>query len=301
MITLGDSLKNIFQDAISCQEPSGLVMEFNVYRTDPRFRYFAFVEAADDAKFYSNSNVDRLKNSYCKFISAGQNVSDLYKGKKAVLDALKRISEDKVLSPEVKKCMFIVDRDYDDSLKHTGVKLSAEQRHNIKITQGYSFENYYFQKQNIDTIFSYLKYSEDKQQKILGEMQSFFLQYTDYFAAKGIVSMNYEFTRNSLPVIPEHEQIFKYDFKNGVLVDEKKYKKAKNILLSYLQKNTLLWKEYGKLRARLAADPLCYLRGHDVYNYFYNYLQYQGEDVVKSDLLKLCKKMNVQLENVVLR
>lgn len=33
MITLGDSLKNIFQDAISCQEPSGLVMEFNVYRT----------------------------------------------------------------------------------------------------------------------------------------------------------------------------------------------------------------------------------------------------------------------------
>ena len=56
MITLGDSLKNIFQDAISCQEPSGLVMEFNVYRTDPRFRYFAFVEAADDAKFYSNSN-----------------------------------------------------------------------------------------------------------------------------------------------------------------------------------------------------------------------------------------------------
>ena len=274
MITLGDSLKNIFQDAISCQEPSGLVMEFNVYRTDPRFRYFAFVEAADDAKFYSNSNVDRLKNSYCKFISAGQNVSDLYKGKKAVLDALKRISEDKVLSPEVKKCMFIVDRDYDDSLKHTGVKLSAEQRHNIKITQGYSFENYYFQKQNIDTI---------------------------YFAAKGIVSMNYEFTRNSLPVIPEHEQIFKYDFKNGVLVDEKKYKKAKNILLSYLQKNTLLWKEYGKLRARLAADPLCYLRGHDVYNYFYNYLQYQGEDVVKSDLLKLCKKMNVQLENVVLK
>ena len=61
-------------------------------------------------RFYSNSNVDRLKNSYCKFISAGQNVSDLYKGKKAVLDALKRISEDKVLSPEVKKCMFIVDR-----------------------------------------------------------------------------------------------------------------------------------------------------------------------------------------------
>ncbi|MFR5151190.1 MAG: hypothetical protein ACLTER_18055 [Ruminococcus sp.] len=58
-------------------------------------------------------------------------------------------------------------------------------------------------------------------------MQSFFLQYIDYFAAKGIVSMNYEFTRNSLPVIPEHEQIFKYDFKNGVLVDEKKYKKAK--------------------------------------------------------------------------
>lgn len=71
--------------------------------------------------------------------------------------------------------------------------------------------------------------------------------------------------------------------------------------MSYLQKNTLLWKEYGKLRARLAADPLCYLRGHDVYNYFYNYLQYQGEDVVKSDLLKLCKKMNVQLENVVLK
>lgn len=42
MITLGDSLKNIFQDAISCQEPSGLVMEFNVYRTDPRFQLFCF-------------------------------------------------------------------------------------------------------------------------------------------------------------------------------------------------------------------------------------------------------------------
>lgn len=299
MITLGDSLKNIFQDAINCQEPSGLVMEFNVYRTDPRFHYFAFVEAKDDAKFYSNSNVDRLKKSYCKFISAGQKESDSYKGKKAVLDALKKISEDKVLSPEIKKCMFIVDRDYDDSLKHTGIKLSAEQRRNIRITQGYSFENYYFQQQNIETIFSYLRYPEDKKQKVLEEMQSFFLRYIDYFAAKGVVSMNFELVRNSLPMIPEHEQIFTYDFRNGVLVDEKKYKKAINVLLPFLQKNTVLWKEYSKLRARLVTDPLCYLRGHDVYNYFYNYLQYKGEDVVKSDLLKLCKRMDIQLVNVV--
>ena len=126
----------------------GPVMKFNFQRKKSRFDHFIFVEGFTDRHFYINTSDDRLsKNAYYLYREFEEGaVDDDFFGKESVLYSLRLISQDKDLSKDLDKCIFIIDRDFDYFGENDLIPESKKVENVLFKTQGHSVENYLFAK-----------------------------------------------------------------------------------------------------------------------------------------------------------
>ena len=117
----------------------GITMKFNTVRVYPRYKHFIFVEGSSDKRFYGLTNNRELSEKACYLYA---DFTDEEKGKEAVSRAYKEICRDSNLSKKKKKCIFIVDRDWDEKPGSP-----------FRVTLGHSMENYFLTTENLKIIF----------------------------------------------------------------------------------------------------------------------------------------------------
>ncbi len=273
-----DNFQNYFQLARKAEPPFGMVMKFSHQRTRNDINKFVFVEGASDKWFYSNTNHHMLREK-CSYIyrnSFDEDASyyDDYRGKESVIYTYKIIRESEDLKDELNRCIFIIDRDYDNNISSKNTVLTKQDKDMFVLTYGHSMENYFLERCNVNTIFFKLGLT----QHIADDFWIMFKQFAEdsstFFALKGAISMAYN---KHIPFnytkVHNNEDIFTFDFSsNKELIYNKKYMEEE---IQYMRKginnSKPLLEYYDTLYKKILENPR-FLRGHEVYRLLKTYL-----------------------------
>lgn len=134
-----------------------------------RFKHFVFVEGFDDKTFYSVVLKKKIPAKFpadiCYIISGGKaNVLGIYEY------LFENVSNKKLLNNHY----FIVDKDYDTNIDFT------KKYKRVSLTLHYSFENYFFEYENLICILKELKVSEKQITLFLNLLKEYLDNIIDY-------------------------------------------------------------------------------------------------------------------------
>ena len=235
---------------------------------------FVFVEGSTDERFYSATNISRLKEGNAKYFFTTQRDYEVDEekivGKEAVLCMLKKIASESQFSTYYPRCIFIVDRDYEkDGIGNKGDFLSQEEKGKIGVTLGYSFENYFFLEKNLITLLKVITGSEEEYEKLNAKIMTFVSETEKYFSAKYTISkyyqsMGYRCVHNDSAIFGDCSTI------SGGYDKEKLNQEYQN-MIKYIDSNRLFQDEYKKYKKLFQKDPMLFARGHNIWNFIVKY------------------------------
>lgn len=296
------AFKEIIIDNITCEKPIGMTIRYNTRRVDKRIKHFVFVEGRDDKLFYSCTEDEKLANSAVYFYSVRSDYregDEKIVGKSSVLYCFKHIKNNKTLCNGIDKCVFIVDKDYDPSLQFTSYHLTEEDKHYIRRTEGYSFENYFILQENLQLIFGSMYLTDEAVNEFQTALKKMWKSLWSYYAAKAAITLN--FYNKSVPRYSAQykpKDIFVFD--GDVTVDLEKKRKETQRMLDHINTIPELQETYKDLKKRLKDSPYQYMRGHDVYDYLLYYLKVKHGVLICSlqdmdDYPRIVSKMTVNM------
>ena len=268
------AFKEIIIDNITCEKPIGMTIRYNTRRVDKRIKHFVFVEGRDDKLFYSCTEDEDLTNAAAYFYSVRSDYregDEKIVGKSSVLYCYKHIKNNRTLCNGIEKCVFIVDKDYDPSLQFTSYNLTEEDKHFIRRTEGYSFENYFILRENLQLLFRSMHLPDEAVDEFQAALNKMWKALWSYYAAKGAITLN--FYNNT----PQYSSKYKpreiFVFSGNIEVDLEKKRAETQRMIDHINTSSELQETYKSLKKALKISPYQYMRGHDVYDYLLYYLQ----------------------------
>lgn len=299
-------IRDAFHDEFLRHPRTGLIQEFAADNTKDAYTKWVFVEGGSDVPFYANPNNSEFLTStkFYRNCNVDKNSNDNEQieagGKEAVINAAKSICADAALRRYFANCFFIIDRDYNignDAL------ISEDIKQQVYITQGHSAENYCMTEDNIRRIFAYVGMQPDEIQEFYNSLDAFLRRYMNYFALKATIAISYStlLHRRNCPK-EKISAVFLYDFTNNKLVDTTKMHSEMTRMNACVAENHLT-ELYQKIlnnigpRQRHESDELrqsrrMYLRGHNVFDYLFYYIENRarqtGKHIDRNTMAKMC-------------
>ena len=248
---------------------AAIVQRMAVLRSDKRIDYFCVVEGKSDKLFYQHALNIKLRTSGVKYLYKENNG-----GKFEVVKSYKIFK--KLFPREMRKCIFIVDHDY-DGLNLTKYKLERPDLEHITVLPCYSFENYFLMGNNVSIIFSCL------QMDLGGAMpayertwREFTRHIVDYCALKmTTVLKGMMYTRRY-----RDEEMFRYE--HGEYINEKKLHKEMENLRAELRNEKDADAMIAKCRATLLKNPH-YMKGKILFAFLCNYMDAKHDIDITAD------------------
>ena len=296
------TFKEIIIDNITCEKPIGMTIRYNTQRVDKRIKHFVFVEGRDDKLFYSCTEEEELANAAAYFYSVRSDYregDEKIVGKSSVLYCFKHIKNNKTLCNGIGKCVFIVDKDYDPLLQYTPYHFTEEERHYIRRTEGYSFENFYILQENLQLLFRSMHLTDEAVNEFQTELKKMWKSLWTYYAAKAAITLNY-YNKS----VPGYSSKYKpkdiFIFDGDVAVDLEKKRLETQRMIDHINTNSELQEAYKGFKKQLKESPYQYMRGHDVYDYLLYYLRMNHGVLLRSlqdmdDYSKNVAKMTVNM------
>lgn len=260
---MNNEFYNSFINARNNEPNSKMLIEFNLKRDYlNEDNYISFIEGPDDKKFYRFIKNHEIINKIDKdnYIYSNNDLKEI-NGKKGVITMYKYI--DSNFPSYLDKCIFLVDHDYNGLEGYNLVKDSG-----ITTTKGYAIENYFFTKDNIQKIFNYLKL-DDYYLEFDKKLKMFLYDILEFTRLKSTITNN-RFIR--VKNIYSNKEIFKFDFKNNNYFDKNIMYQENQNMLNEIKKNNRAFEYYKTKSYSFTNNPL-WARGHDIYNFLYEYLK----------------------------
>ena len=288
-----NSFANSFQNAIYNPLPVAIVMRFNTLRVDPAVRRFIFVEGSSDERFYSKVQNPILQEK-TKYIF--QDYAEENGGKESVFFAYNKIKTDENLKPDFYKCIYIVDRDWDSSLKSINHWVTRKDEKYITITKGHSMECYFLEDENVKAIFS--QYGIDESyEDFFGVYKDFIGKTAEYWALKAVVQFAFKSEiRCKYKKQYDFSSIFRFDFSNKQYMDIEKLVSEVNLMKEAIKDNEQLTRYFDVWKNKIINEPHL-IRGHNLFDFLLAYLNYKlDETVSEKELYKLVPSFVVDLD-----
>lgn len=281
-MSLMSNFYNEFNNARKNQPNSKMLMEFNQKREYiEEGHHVSFVEGPDDKRFYRFINgYPELHNVHkSDYIYSNNNSSEAH-GKSGVLLMYNYISNK--FSKYLDKCIFIVDHDYNGLV---GYGVSNEK--GITITKSYSFENYFIEDNNLEKIFKYFNISNDLDNfKVL--LKRYITEIADFIRLKSTLTNNKQV---HVTGVFSNNEIFKFNFLGPKLYNNDYMEKEMTNIFNAIKKDSKAY-DFYLLNAKEFMHNPRWVRGHDIYNFLYEYLKQKhnkdlNTDMNYSDVVKL--------------
>lgn len=284
------NFRDCFEQEIKIETDFGPIMRFSFLRTKKDIDYFVFVEGSSDENFYKHSNIAYLNGNTAYFYrtTADYHTEIKYKGKESVYYALKCISEDIRLSNTLEKCVFITDRDFEETVDEKLISKSSRAMLYMYQTAGHSVESYLFDDENLNLIFNYFTVDEND---FLKKFEVFATTMQPFYALRCAIT---SIKKNEFGSNKDKGKRLSYKKKHGDLehavfcnFDFKKedYWVGKKDVLNEIRamEQALRGYPFAMLFVQSNEERIkqhkMYLRGHDVFEFIYQYLlQLHGVD-----------------------
>ncbi len=299
-----NNFKERFLSEIDMPDNFSMVMKYNQYRNDDRYNSIVFVEGYSDKVFYENTKYECLNSNVQYIFKSNKNEDSInLVGKEAVIYVYDRIKRNDTLVFDLYKCIFIVDRDFDEILCSKYIKLKESDRKLFTLTKGHSMENFFLEEQNINKIFCSFDLTSDAAKTFWKLFLIFSEEIYEFYALKGTITagirenMNVHYTKRY-----DDSEIFTFTFDS---INEYKYNRL------YLEEEVSIMKN-GIKQSKQAIDFFDmlkeklmqysgFLRGHTVFDFLNSYLeQCYGKTInYKNERTNYCKivnHMNVEID-----
>lgn len=248
------------------------IIELNILKEDKDLEYVCFVEGTSDITFYKNYSNSPLKNKNVEFIrmkttketDQGDEI-----GKDGIIKNYLNITNNITLKKYLSKCIFLVDNDY-EGLVSSNYELMEFEKDFFSITKTYSFENYFFKKENLKKIFGYFNLSEADLKKFNCLIEQFIKDVDEYNRLKSSILIACKKGRynTKLPKSTYYtpDEIFHFDFKGkyNYYFNIFKMNEQKKAMRSAINYSSLI-KEYYMKESVKFSGTTDFIRGHDLY------------------------------------
>ena len=206
-----------FKRALKDDMPiSKMLFDMSIYKTDPKYLYYCIIEGKSDVLFYDNINVEPFCEKKTAFIFKDYVKNDPIVGKSAVVSAY--IGFCRMFKKDIKRCIFIVDHDYDGlECKIYGLPEAANTY--INVLPVYSFENYFLSADNMRVVFRQANVNSQIANLIRNSLMDIKRETIDYFSCKCVLTQKsrvarYKKLRSIKPGIKETD-LFRLNIKNS--------------------------------------------------------------------------------------
>lgn len=266
--------------------------------------YFCFVEGSTDEKFYNSISHEFFRVNNVRYIYMGyydgNKENEGYRGKEAVILATKVVKHN--YKKLLKKFIFIVDHD-NFGIEEYKKGIEENYLNMLTVLPVYSFENYYFYKNNLSKgLSNYL--SNIQIEDLESRLNLFCDEIIDYFALKA--------TKTAAHILPKYK-------KNGSLVNYRHKSKDKNIFVFEFSseehyRKDLLENEVFHLKQIVNEDATTinlykmiktkmstgkdFIKGKILFHYMSDYLEYHYKINLKygDDNYKINRLLEIDLE-----
>jgi hypothetical protein len=257
----------------------GVLSKYNEHLLNPDCEYICVVEGSTDEHFYKNFSLFYLQKERCEYIyySADKNRSgekNKISGKEAVIKTYFDIKHDNKFSKGLSKTIFIVDKDYQDTLESQKRFVSTSDKRCFSITPYHSMESFFLIPENVDILFQIMsieKKYKDEFYTLLFRFQSEVAKYYAYIGAV-VDSYAYKCERIKYRKKSDAKEIFNSLIKNNALNYNKALLHEELDILSKVPMNPLARKNLEKKKRKLNSNYL-YIQGHVMFSLLVEYLQ----------------------------
>ncbi len=283
--------------------PHDLVVEFGEIFSKARYQSFVFVEGPTDEIFYTHTNRSELnKDAYYQCGSlTKERFYEGKVGKDAVLYSLNRIVNDSKLSKSLHKCIFIIDRDFDDTFSKETLPKCKNTEYTLYETKGHSVENYLFEEKNIGHVLRYINF-QCNVNDFLDKFKDFTKEMSTYYAVNSEItrqSQNNAFYKHRYSL----EEILSFNFsKEDFWIGRQKAREEIKLMQDVVLGNQ--WsKGFVENKQRLIEKNIMLIRGHDAFTFLYQYAKQKYNkdfDIFekRSDYHDLIDVLSVDFERV---
>lgn len=175
------------------------IFEFSNVRGNQQYQRIVFVEGESDKKFYDGNLYKCLEipKTQVRYIC-----NRPQGGKDSVIRAYRFVNSK--AGKDLKRCVFIVDRDYND-LDEASKYLQPVDLNHITILPCYSFENYYIYKENLKSLIYDMAQDEGEQHFNLfwAKLEVFLEKINDYCALKKTI-VKHDLRVNQIKPLDDH-------------------------------------------------------------------------------------------------
>ena len=271
---IGDyfDFSEFFDKQILDPPPIGSIIKYNDARTKPYYKHIIFVEGCTDKIFYSNTNIDTFKdNAYYIYSTKKENAE--YVGKEGVFHAYHSIQSDNALLDDFEKCIFIIDRDWDERIVSENHFIKKYDIPSFTVTFGHSMENYFLELDNLKIIFDMYHIQDD-----YDYFANCYIQYVnetaDYWAYKATLSYaKKEKLFFSYKKDKSFEDIFDFRYiDNKIIYNKDFYNSEVELMKSGINYSLQLMDKYELNKEKIINEPR-FVRGHDAFRYLKVYLK----------------------------
>lgn len=269
------NFKDDFNIRLNNTPSIGIVMKYNSLRNDKAIPSFFFVEGRTDELFYSNLRNEKTAKPPAEYISALNNDFDsesCYVGKTAVLEAFSVINSNYVLKQDIGRCIFLIDRDYDD-INNYKIKIPRKDWNKFTLTPYHSLECFLLDDDNLKIIFDCLNirsYLEEFRMML----ENFARESETYFAYQGTITscinlnigIYYKKTYSS-------DEIFKFKFYESKTYEfnRDKLKTETELMRKSISMNDFAKQKYDMIYRNIRESCLN-IHGHTIFNFLTQFL-----------------------------
>ncbi len=255
--------RNAFESAISTPPDIGSIIKYNAVRNSG-YEHIIFVEGNGDKLFYSHSMVNQFTdNAYYIFASA----TDQLKGKDSVMKSFDEIYNNSTLSSDLDKCIFLVDRDWDNRIDGNHFRLQSRYVDYFTVTYGHSMENYFLEEENLRALFEIFGNVSDLD-SFVNEYYIFAKETSKYW---GLKSAKIYADKHGIPArysqIYAWDDIFDFTYSDGHIDYRRDYFETEMSNLENTLKNNAALLEYAEKKTILIANNPRMVRGHQAFDY----------------------------------
>ena len=269
------------------QPNSKMLMIFNQKREYIKDgTHVSFIEGPDDLKFYKNISCNKnLRETEKSNYIYSNNEEHEVKGKNGVLIMYNYIYNK--FPTYLDKCIFIVDHDYNGLKGYNVLDENA-----IKITESYAFENYFLEEKNIEKIFNYFNIQDDLE-NFKTMLKKYIYEVSNFVRLKSTITNNKQIHISNLY---SNKEIFKFDFSNSKFYNIEYLVKETNNMFNAIKNNNKAY-NYYLFESKNFMNSSRWVRGHDIYNFLYEYLKQKHNNDLKleSTYIDIVKKLDIKL------
>lgn len=210
--------------------------------------------------------------------------------------AYRQIKENKDLQKDAGKCVYIVDKDWDLTLRSTNKWVNKKDEPFITMTKGHSMECYFLEKENVQRIFEHYSLTDK-----IAEFADFERKFVDlsleYWALKSTVQYAMK-TNVRCRYRKKHSfnEIFAFDFSKEPFFKRQLMDEEICIMKEAIKDNEQLERYCSIWKEKIKNEPR-YIRGHDYFNFLQMYLEFVlSRKVTENELFELVYNMNVDID-----